>query len=164
MDRWTGRTSGRNETKRRPGGTCIEIYDNAKVAVKADTIEELAKKMGVDADTLKATFDEYQAACDAGKDDEFGKSSDYLKKYSEDGGYYAVYRRCGSWGTIGGAIIDENMHVLDKDGNVIPNVYAIGETATSQLFGDYYFGGYSLGSYTTEGRIAAKDAVSSLAK
>ena len=138
--------------------------DNAKVAVKADTIEELAKKIGVDADTLKATFDEYQAACDAGKDDEFGKSSDYLKKYSEDGGYYAVYRRCGSWGTIGGAIIDENMHVLDKDGNVIPNVYAIGETATSQLFGDYYFGGYSLGSYTTEGRIAAKDAVSSLAE
>ena len=59
---------------------------------------------------------------------------------------------------------DFEYEIRDKDGNVIPNVYAIGETATSQLFGDYYFGGYSLGSYTTEGRIAAKDAVSSLAE
>lgn len=136
--------------------------DNKTVAVYADTIEELAEKMGVNADNLKASFDTYQAACESGTDSEFGKSSEYLKAYSTDGGYYAVYRRCGSWGTIGGAITDETMHVLDASGNAIANVFAVGETATPKLFGDYYFGGYSLGSYTTEGIIAANTAVSEM--
>ena len=82
-----------------------------------------------------------------------------MKELPEDGGYYAVYRREGSWGTIGGAIVDKQQHVLKEDGSILPGVYAAGETATAQLFGEWYFGGFSLGMYMTAGRIAAENAV-----
>ena len=45
---------------------------------------------------------------------------------------------------------------------MIPNVFAVGECATSMLFGDYYFGGYSLGFYTAAGKIAAETAVAEI--
>lgn len=138
--------------------------DNAKVAVYGKTLEELAGKLGVDPAVLKATVASYNAACAAGKDKEFGKASDLLKSYPKDSGYYAVYRRIGSWGTIGGAIVDGQQRVLNTAGQPIPNVFAAGETATAQLFGDYYFGGFSLGLYTTAGRVAAEAAVAELTR
>lgn len=136
--------------------------DKKFVSVYADTLDELAEKLDMDADTLNATVADYNAACEAGEDTEFGKAASYLKAYPEDTGYYAVYRRIGSWGTIGGVIVDEQQHVLDTDGNPIENVFAAGETATGQLFGDYYFGGFSLGLYSTAGRIAAENAVAEI--
>ena len=126
--------------------------------ISAD-LEELAKTLGIDAGTLKQTVTDYNAACKAGKDDAFGKDAAYLKAYPEDGGFYAVYRRVGSWGTIGGAYVNENQQVVDADDQPIANLFAAGESATTQLFGDYYFGGFSLGLYTTAGRIAAAEAV-----
>ena len=132
---------------------------NKTVAVYADTLDELAKTLGIDAGTLKQTVADYNAACKAGKDDAFGKDAAYLKAYPEDGGFYAVYRRVGSWGTIGGAYVNENQQVVDADDQPIANLFAAGESATTQLFGDYYFGGFSLGLYTTAGRIAAAEAV-----
>lgn len=136
--------------------------DDVKAAVHADSLDELAEKLGMDADTLKKTVEDYNSACEAGKDDAYGKNAQYLKAYPEDGGFYAVYQRIGSWGTIGGAVVDEQQHVLNADGEVIPNVFAAGETATGQLFGDYYFGGFSLGLYTTAGRIAAEQAAAEI--
>ena len=135
--------------------------NNPKVAVYGETIEALAENMGVPADHLRKTFDEYQAACKSGEDP-FGKAAEYLIPYAEDGGYYAVYRRPGSWGTIGGAIVDGQQHVMDTEGNPIQNLFAAGEVATAQLFGDYYFGSFSLGLYTTAGRIAAETAVAEI--
>lgn len=138
--------------------------DSARVAVYAATLDELAGKLGVDAGTLAGTVAQYNAACAAGEDAEYGKNAAYLRAYPEEGGWYAVYRRVGSWGTIGGAIVDEQQHVLAADGSVIDNVFAAGEVATAQHFGDYYFGGFSLGLYTTAGRIAAETAVAELAQ
>ena len=57
---------------------------------------------------------------------------------------------------------DEQFHVLDAENQPIANLYAVGESATSTLFGDYYLGGFSLGYYSTAGRIAAQSAVSEL--
>lgn len=129
------------------------------IAVYAKTLDELADKLGVSKDTLKETVAAYNEACKAGTDAQFGKDASYLKELPEDGGYYAVYRREGSWGTIGGAIVDKQQHVLKEDGSILPGVYAAGETATAQLFGEWYFGGFSLGMYMTAGRIAAENAV-----
>ena len=136
--------------------------DNARVVVYAETIEELAEKLGMDPAVLRATFDRYQENCQNGEDPDFGKSAANLVPYAEEGGYYAAYLRPASWGTIGGVMTDETMHVLREDGSVIENVFAVGETATSRLFGDYYLGGFSLGLYTTAGRIAAETAVAEL--
>ena len=41
--------------------------------VVADTFEELAEKMGLDAATLSETLTNYNAYCDAGHDPEFGR-------------------------------------------------------------------------------------------
>lgn len=136
--------------------------DNKTVAVHADSLDELAEKLEVDPDTLQKTIDDYNKACAAGTDSAYGKDAEYLKAYPTDGGFYAVYRRVGSWGTIGGAYVNEKQQVVDTDGNAIANLYAAGESATAQLFGDYYFGGFSLGLYTTAGRIAAENAVAEI--
>lgn len=52
--------------------------------------------------------------------------------------------------------------MLDQNDQAIENLFAIGELSTSELFGDYYMGAFSLGYYATEGRIAAETAVSEI--
>lgn len=136
--------------------------DNKNIVVHADTIEALAVKLDMDPATLKATYDAYQAACQSGVDTEFGKTAAKLVAYAGEGGYYAARLFPASWGTIGGALTDLQFHVLDANDVVIPNVFAVGECATSMLFGDYYFGGYSLGFYTAAGKIAAETAVAEI--
>ena len=138
--------------------------DDPKVVVWAATPEELAAKIGADPATFVAAFDAYQEACKAGKDDAMGKSVDHLIAYDLSGGLYAAYQIASSYGTIGGCATDLNGHVLDTQGNVIPNLFAAGECSTYKLFGDYYIGGGSLGLYATTGRIAGLTAVEELAK
>ena len=69
-----------------------------------------------------------------------------------------------SWGTIGGCVTDDTFHVLNENEEVIENLFAVGEMATARLFGDYYFGGVSLGFYTAAGNIAAETAVAELGR
>lgn len=135
--------------------------DNANIVVYADTLDEIAEKTGMDAETLKKSYDAHMAAAESGYDDEFDKDGSENIKYSGNG-YYAAYVRPGTWGTYGGAITDEQFHVLDNDGNIIPNLFGAGEAAGSEFFGDYYFGGYSLSLYSTAGRIAADTAVTEI--
>lgn len=136
--------------------------DRANIVVYAETIEELAGKINVDPADLRATFDRYQSFCVSGIDEDYGKPAANLIPYAEEGGYYAAYLRPASWGTIGGVMTDEEMRVLRADGSSIENVFAVGETATSRLFGDYYLGGFSLGLYSTMGRIAAETAAAEI--
>ncbi len=137
---------------------------NKNVVVYAETIEELAEKLEMNPETLRATFDRYQEHCADGVDEDFGKAASHLIAYAEEGGYYAAKITPASWGTIGGVEIDRNFHVLNTNGKVIENLFAIGETATADFFGDYYLGGFSLGIYSTAGRIAADTAVAELSK
>lgn len=136
--------------------------DNS-VVVYAESIEALAQKIGIDPATLRTTYDRYQGFCQTGVDEDFGKDAANLIPYAEDGGFYAVRVYPASWGTIGGALTDETFHVLTQNGETMKNLFAVGEVATSTLFGDYYFGGFSLGFYTAAGHIAAETAVSELA-
>lgn len=133
--------------------------EDVRQVVYGETIEELEQKLHMPEGALRASYDRYQELCENGEDTDFGKEPEYLKAYQEDGGFYAVYARPGSWGTFGGAITDEQFHVLSEDGSVIENVFAVGECATSEFFGDYYQGAFSLGLYSTAGRIAAETAV-----
>lgn len=135
--------------------------DNS-VVVYAETIEVLAEKIGIAPATLRATYDRYQGFCERGVDEDFGKDAASLVPYVEDDGFYAVRVYLASWGTIGGAITDNSFHVLNKSGEAIENLFAVGECATSKLFGDYYFGGFSLGFYTAAGHIAGETAVAEI--
>lgn len=136
--------------------------NDRNIVVYADTIEELAGKLGIDPAALQASFDRYQSFCESGVDEDYGKAASHLVPYAE-GGYYAAKITPASWGSYGGALTDENFHALDANGAAIPNLYAAGECATSELFGEYYIGGFSLGLYSTAGRLAAQSAVAELA-
>lgn len=142
----------------------LSRQDNPKVAVHADSIEELAEKLDMKPSVLKKTYEKYQKACETGTDDEFGKDAEHLVKYDDSEGLYAVYIMPASLGTVGGALTDTSFHVLGKDSQPIENLFAIGECATSTLFGDYYVGSFSLGMYTAAGKTSAETAVSELTK
>ena len=107
-------------------------------SVKADTLDELAEKIGVDADILKATVEAYNAGMTSGKD-EFGKAT------SEDSTilqapFYASLRTPTVHYTMGGIQIDTDAHVLNAEGNIVPGLYAAGEV-TSGIHGNNRLGG-----------------------
>ena len=136
--------------------------EDAKVVVWAETPDALAEKIGVDPAGFAATFAAYQDACVKGEDTLMGKGADHLIVYDESAGLYAAYQQPSSYGTIGGCVTDLSGHVLNTQGEIIPNLFAAGECSTYKLFGDYYVGGGSLGLYATTGRIAGITAVNEM--
>lgn len=124
-------------------------------SVKADTLDELAEKIGVDADTLKATVEAYNAGMTSGKD-EFGKAT------SEDSTilqapFYASLRTPTVHYTMGGIQIDTDAHVLNAEGSIVPGLYAAGEVA-SGIHGNNRLGGNAYPDIITFGRIAGTNA------
>lgn len=92
---------------------------------KADTIEELAEKMGVDPKNLQDTVDHYNEMCDNGLDEDFGKRADYLIPVKK-APFYAVETHPMYMTTVGGLRVDERSRVLDTPGDVIKGLYAAG--------------------------------------
>lgn len=138
-----------------------QVEENSKVYVHADSIDELANKLNIDSDNLKDTFVKYQNATETGED-EFGKDKAHLEKFTGND-FYAVYAMPGSWGTTGGVKINHNTFaVKHEDGRDFDNLYAVGEMSTSDLFSEYYMGGFSFATYTTEGRLLAEQLVKKL--
>lgn len=124
-------------------------------SVKADTLEELAEKIGVDADTLKATVEKYNNGMLNGSD-EFNKACD-KDSVIEEGPFYASLRTPTVHYTMGGIAINENAQVVDKDGNAVKNLYAAGETATG-IHGNNRLGGNAYPDIMTFGKIAGESA------
>lgn len=143
---------------------CERLASNEdnNVVVKADNLKELAGKMKVDYENLKASIERYNDFCAKGDDTDFGKDKSHLIAYTLEGPLYAVRVYAASWGTIGEAVTDDTFHVIDTEGKVIGNLFAVGECSTARLFGDYYFGGFSLGFYTAAGHVAGEEAVRGL--
>ena len=127
----------------------------------ANSIEELAGKMGIDPAALKVTVDEYNRFCDKGHDDLFAKNPKYLRPLKGPK-FYAVKSRTICLGTLGGIKINHNMEVVDKKGKVIPGLYAGGFDAGG-MYGDSYCihdsSGLSSGFAVNSGRIAGKNAL-----
>ena len=119
--------------------------------VKADTIEELAEKIDVDPTTLKETIDKYNEGMKNGKD-EFGKATS-AESTIEKAPFYASIRTTTVHHTMGGVQIDSDAHVINKDGDVIPGLYAAGEF-TGGIHGNNRLGGNAYPDIITFGRIA----------
>lgn len=134
------------------------------IAVYGKTIEELAENLDMEPETLKDSYERYQQFCAAGRDGDFGKDAVNLVAYDDSDGLYVVDVFATSWGTFGGAITDDGFHVLKEDRSIIGNLFAVGETASAEFFGDYYYGAFSLGLYATSGRIAAETAVAEIGR
>ncbi|WP_304597058.1 FAD-dependent oxidoreductase [Adlercreutzia caecimuris] len=103
---------------------------------KADTIEELAEKMGLDPATLKDTVDHYNEMCDNKYDEDFCKEEAYLIPV-KTAPFYGIETHPMYMTTVGGLRIDERARVLDKPGNPIKGLYAAGSDAGG-LYGYSY--------------------------
>ena len=117
----------------------VKYADNEYV-VSADTIEELAVKMGVDPDRLVSTVETYEADCAAGTGDScFGKDAQYMVSLGE-GPYYALRLSSGVLNTNGGIRIDYNANVCDPYFTPIKGLFAAGVCCTG-WDGEVYGGG-----------------------
>ena len=106
-----------------------------KVAV-ADTLEGLAGYIGCDPAVLRATVDRCNAHYDAGKDDEFYKSPENLRKI-QTGPFYAVQLQRNFDVTMGGISINEHLQALRPDQSVIPGLYVTGDNASGWMGEEY---------------------------
>jgi predicted oxidoreductase len=137
--------------------------------VKAQTIGEIARKIGVDSQSLQSTIDEFNIHAAIGEDPRFGRGGDdYSRYYGDDTNsvnpsvgpirtppFYAVEIRLSDLSTLAGLRTDHEARVLDADGSPIRRLYAVGLDSNSFMRGGYPGGGSSIGPAMTFGFIAA---------
>lgn len=121
-----------------------------------NTIEELAGNMGVPAEALKATIEEYNRAVET-KKDKFGRHDGVLVHKIEKPPFYSGRIAMARHHTMGGVRIDAQTHVLDRRGKVIPGLYAAGEV-TGGIHGTNRVGGNAIADVFTFGRLAGENA------
>lgn len=124
-----------------------------------DTLEEAAEKAGLDVDAFVSAVNEYNAACDAGEDDWFGKPVEYMAKI-ETAPFYITKIHPTMEGPLGGVKIDRTFRpVLDK-GGVMENVFVIG-LDSMMLYRDVYpmdVPGSASAECLNGGRVSANEA------
>lgn len=124
-------------------------------AFKADTLEELAEKIGVDPTKFVEAVDTFNQAVDGTIEDPFGRT--LFDKKIDTAPFYAGARVPTVHHTMGGVRINNQAQVLDGEGNVIPGFFAAGEV-TGGIHGTNRLGGNALADITVFGRIAGESA------
>jgi len=157
-----------------PGSRPVNFDKELNAALKrgtkeifvADSVEELAEKIGIDPAVLRATVDGYNSFCEKGHDDLFAKDLKYLWPLKGPK-FYAVKAHTVFLGTKGGIKINHNMEVVDKKGKVIAGLYAGGYDAGG-MWGDSYpinvASGASSAFALNSGRIAGRNALKYIGK
>lgn len=151
------------EDKLIPSEASIEdwysVSNNGKpIIVKGEDLSALAGQMGIDAEALAATVADYNEMCAAGKDTQFDKPDPVALK---EGTYVIVEQKPRFATTLGGLKANENLQIVDAEGNPIANLYGAGcvvggangaDSMTAMMQGWANFSGY------TAGTNAAKNA------
>jgi fumarate reductase flavoprotein subunit len=129
----------------------------------ADTLEELAARLGLPTAELAGTVARYNRGALAGDDDEFAKDAKFLEPVVAAPFYGVEIRPATVCFTAYGLRIDRNAQVLDRASNPIAGLYAAGE-CTGGVVGSQYVGsGNSYANITVFGRIAGAAAASASA-
>lgn len=97
--------------------------------VHADSIEEVAGILDIDAKNLQNTVDRYNEFVKKGVDEDFGRNAAYLTKPIGDGPYYLVEQKPRYATTLGGLKINEDLQVVNTDGKSIEGLFAAGDVA-----------------------------------
>ena len=154
----------------RPFPLPVEPFIRSGYLKTGNTIAELANACGIDAKGLQVTVEAFNRHARQGEDPEFGRGSTaYNRKQGdalhgpnpcvapiEQGPFYAVKVRPGSFGTFAGLKTNEHAQVLDANGQAIAGLYAAGTDMASIMGGHYPAGGINLGPAATFGYIAGR--------
>ncbi|ORB87081.1 3-ketosteroid-delta-1-dehydrogenase [Mycobacterium kansasii] len=139
---------------------------------RGDTIADLARRIGVPADTLTRTTQRFNHFAAQGVDPDFGRGQSAYNTCLGDPGYrpntalgplnrapyYATRVFPADVGTCGGVLTNEYAQVLDEHDRVIEGLYATGNTAASVMGRTYPGAGASIASSMVFGYVAARHA------
>lgn len=125
--------------------------------VKANTLEELAKGLGIPEEAFVETVQRYNQLCTKGSDDDYGKEKHRMTPVDK-APFYGV--RVGAWHltTLDGCRINTDMQVIREDGSVIEGLWAAGD-CTGGFFANNYpnlFTGLACGRTMTFARHAVQ--------
>ena len=137
---------------------------------KGASLEDLAKACGIDPAGLKATVEAYNLGARQGRDPEFHRGETSFNRYLADpehkpnpcvapvaqGPFYAVKMEMGDLGTFDGLKTTAPGEVLDRQGAVIPGLFAVGNDRASIMGGNYPGAGITLGPAMTFGWITGR--------
>lgn len=139
--------------------------------VKADTLEELAARIGVPAAQLAETVQRFNTFAETGRDEDFGRGDSAYDRYYGDptvkpnpclaglvqGPYYAAKMVPGDLGTKGGLVTDTAGRVLREDQSIIDGLYAAGNVSAPVMGHTYAGPGATIGPALTFGYLAVLD-------
>jgi tricarballylate dehydrogenase len=137
-------------------------------AIRADTIGELAAKMGLDAGVVERTVAGYNAAVRPGRFDPGGldecrtegiePAKTHWARRIETPPFYGYPLRPGITFTYLGVKVDANARVLMAEGRPSANLFAAGEIMAGNILGRGYLAGFGMTIGTVFGRIAGGEA------
>lgn len=167
------------EVLRQEGHVAWSIYDEARhtimqqfddyqqamstgCLIKADTLDELADRAGIEAAGLQASVDETWQLVENEERDRFGRSFAGKAKLAPP--FYAVRVTGALFHTQGGLEVNADARVLKSDRSAFPNLYAGGGAARgiSGPGADGYLAGNGLLTATTLGRLAGTHAAAAV--
>jgi succinate dehydrogenase/fumarate reductase flavoprotein subunit len=139
---------------------------------RADTLEELATKVGIDARGLAATVSRFNEFATTGVDADFRRGESVYDHFYGDpantpnpnlgtiakGPFYALQVHPGALGTKGGAKVTTHAQVLKVDGETVPGLYAAGNVMAGVTGPGYPGAGATIGAGMTFGYIAGAHA------
>ena len=140
---------------------------------KADSLDALAARLGVDAAGLQATVAKFNRYARSGKDGDFHRGETVFDRYYGDEKvlpnaclapietppFYGLEAYPGELGTKGGLKTDSRARVLKETGEPVLGLYAIGNCSASVMGHSYPGAGATIGPAMTFGYIAARDAI-----
>ena len=106
---------------------------------KADTLDDLAAQLGLDAAKLAEVVARYNELCDLGEDLDFHKDPSYLIKIDENGPFYAAQNTAMMMTVMGGLNTNCNMQVCDENDEPIPGLFNVGHMTGNMYANNYNF-------------------------
>jgi 3-oxosteroid 1-dehydrogenase len=141
---------------------------NDNFITRASSIEELAKKTGINPEGLIDTINKVNEYSKTGKDLDFQRGDNERDRFSGDQSltnpclgsvtqapFYAMRIDPGEFATCGGMVINNHGQVINKNNDPIPGLYASGN-CTPALLTTYPGPGATIGPAMTFGFIAGK--------
>lgn len=146
----------------------LKPYQEAGYLKTADSLPDLARRLGIDEAGFAATLERFNADAARGEDTEFHRGEDVYSRYLGDADhgpnpclaplkkppFHAIELELSDLGTVAGLRTTLDCQVIGADGRPIGGLYAVGNDMQSIMRGRYPGPGITLGPALTFGYLA----------
>jgi succinate dehydrogenase/fumarate reductase flavoprotein subunit len=159
-------------------GILAKMTKHTDWLVKADTLPELAERLGIPADHLDKTISRFNEFAREGKDPDFHRGEGAYQHYWGQRGawagrepsatlgplqkppFYGIKLQLGTVGNLGGLVVNPHAQVINTQGEVIPGLYGTSNTTALLTHGFMYTSGACQAKSLIFGYIAARHMAS----